>query len=332
VSSEPGTQNVPHISVIICTHNPRADYLQRVLDTLKAQTLTREQWELLIIDNASAEQLADRWNLQWHPNARHVREDQPGLTSARLCAISQSKGDLLVFVDDDNALAPDFLEKAKALAADYPFLGVLGAGILEPEFEVPPPSELNPYLRFLALRRVPTARWSNNTEDFEGAPWGAGLCATRQVAERYRGLIAQLDATSVLGRRRQQLFCGEDDVFSWAAAAIGKGFGIFPELRVTHLISAERLNRAYFIRLLRAHAFSHSVLDFLRDGTHAPHFDSTQYLRMLFHGVKHGLFAMRCHQAALNGRRDANQFISERKLQPLNLFVPSKQCWDSHAG
>ena len=38
-------------SVIICTHNPRSDYLRRVLDALKAQTLLREQWELLLIDN-----------------------------------------------------------------------------------------------------------------------------------------------------------------------------------------------------------------------------------------------------------------------------------------
>ena len=41
------------ISAIICTHNPRPDYLRRVLDALKAQTLPKEQWELLLIDNAS---------------------------------------------------------------------------------------------------------------------------------------------------------------------------------------------------------------------------------------------------------------------------------------
>jgi len=37
------------VSVIICTHNPRPDYLQRVLDALKAQTLPKENWELLLM-------------------------------------------------------------------------------------------------------------------------------------------------------------------------------------------------------------------------------------------------------------------------------------------
>ncbi|HUA38724.1 MAG TPA: glycosyltransferase [Candidatus Sulfopaludibacter sp.] len=320
------------LSVAVCTHNPRPNYLDRALGSLRTQTLSQGQWELLMIDNASTDRLADRWDLGWHANARHIREDQPGLTPARLRAIAESKGELLVFVDDDNVLFPDFLENAKYLATIYPYLGVFGAGVLEPEFEVSPPAELNPYLSLLALRRVPTARWTNNTEDFDCTPWGAGLCVTRPVAGHYHKLVARLNANSVLGRRRQQLFCGEDDVFSWAAAASGLGFGIFPELRITHLISAERLSQAYFIRLLRAHAFSHGVLDFLRDGARRPGFDPLQYPRLLLHGMKNGLFAMRCRRAAMRGRDDANQFIAERKLQPLDLFTVPMRNWNSHCG
>lgn len=33
------------LSVIICTHNPKAEYLQRVLDGLAAQTLPMSQWD-----------------------------------------------------------------------------------------------------------------------------------------------------------------------------------------------------------------------------------------------------------------------------------------------
>lgn len=39
------------ISVIICTHNPRSDYFEKVLNALKAQTLSTAQWELLLVDN-----------------------------------------------------------------------------------------------------------------------------------------------------------------------------------------------------------------------------------------------------------------------------------------
>src|SRR4051812_49081425 len=103
---------MPGVSVIICAHNPRPDYLQRALDALKAQSLPQPQWELLLIDNASKEPLASAYDLSWHSRARHIRENELGLTAARLCGIRESTGELLVFVDDDNVLAPDYLANA----------------------------------------------------------------------------------------------------------------------------------------------------------------------------------------------------------------------------
>ena len=41
------------LSVIIPTHNPRRDYLERVLEALAGQTLAAEKWELVIVDNKS---------------------------------------------------------------------------------------------------------------------------------------------------------------------------------------------------------------------------------------------------------------------------------------
>src|SRR5438045_2489860 len=100
------------ISVIICTHNTRSDYFNRCLSVLETQTLPREKWELLLVDNASSPNRAPRPDLAWHPRARLVVEKQPGLTPARLRGIRESKGGLLIFVDDDNVLDPDFLETA----------------------------------------------------------------------------------------------------------------------------------------------------------------------------------------------------------------------------
>src|ERR1700722_2249773 len=98
------------VSVIICSHNPRENYLRRVLDALRAQTLPAQEWELLLVDNASTEPLAGRFDLSWHPNARHVREEKTGLTPARLRGIAEANGELLVFVDDDNVLRSDYLQ------------------------------------------------------------------------------------------------------------------------------------------------------------------------------------------------------------------------------
>jgi glycosyltransferase involved in cell wall biosynthesis len=82
---------------------------------LQRQTLPLYSWEYLIIDNNSQPSLAENVDLGWHPYARVVREEQLGLTAARLRGIKESTAALLVFVDDDNVLAADFLEQAIAI-------------------------------------------------------------------------------------------------------------------------------------------------------------------------------------------------------------------------
>src|SRR5262249_1907597 len=111
------------LSVIICTHNPRRDYFSRCLEGLRAERFPHSQWELVVVDNASDELLEGRVDLSWHPAARVVREETQGLTSARLRGIRESRGDFLIFVDDDNVLDPDFLEMAVRIARERPFLG-----------------------------------------------------------------------------------------------------------------------------------------------------------------------------------------------------------------
>lgn len=311
------------ISVIICTHNPRPEYLRRVLQALQAQTLSKDAWELLLIDNLSTEPVAKNWELGWHPRGRHIRENEPGLTPARLRGIKESDGELLVFVDDDNVLPAEFLQTAQAIGEERPYLGVFGVGVLEPEFETPPPPELVPHLALLALRRVSAARWGNNPEDPHSTPWGAGLCVSRRVAEDFGRLIARLNVTALLGRRGQHLFCGEDDVFSWASVRAGQGFGVFPELRLTHLISAGRLNRGYFLRLIHDHAFSNGVLSYLRAGTPQPRIGPLRCAQVLLHGLRNGRFSMQCQLAASRGRAHAARFISEHRLKPLDSQVDS---------
>src|SRR5437870_757728 len=98
------------VSVIVCTHNPRDDYFARCVAGLESQTLPRERWELIVVDNASAAGRGPREDLSWHPFVRLLPEATLGLTPARLRGIRDATGELLVFVDDDNVLDADFLE------------------------------------------------------------------------------------------------------------------------------------------------------------------------------------------------------------------------------
>lgn len=310
---------MPDISVIVCTHNPRNDYLSRTLDALARQTLPREKWELVVVDNASDQPLAVSVDLSWHARARHVREDQIGLTPARLRGIAESSAGLLVFVDDDNVLASDYLERAAVIHASYAFLGAFGAGVIDPEFEAKPRDELGSWLSLLALRTIPTIRWSNNASDAGSIPWGAGLCVTRAIADLYRQAVARLEVTAMLDRKAERLFSGGDDLFSWTAASVGRGFGIFPELRVLHLISATRLTRHYFLRLVEDHAFSAAVLHYLLARVEPQRTHWSRSLSLLPHGARNGYFSMMCRRAAFRGQDRAARYVAERQLQPVNL-------------
>src|ERR1700756_4229555 len=110
---------MPELSIIICTHNPRLDYLSRALEALRLQTLPMAEWELLVIDNASRPAAAALVSLAWHFNARHIREEVLGLTPARLRGIQEAQGQLLVFVDDDILLDPDYLTNAVGIYEEY---------------------------------------------------------------------------------------------------------------------------------------------------------------------------------------------------------------------
>jgi glycosyltransferase involved in cell wall biosynthesis len=246
-------------SVIICSHNPRADYLRRVIDALQGQILPREEWEILLVDNASNDLLANTSDFSWHPNARHIREEQIGLIFARLRGIEQATGELLVFLDDDNVPHPTYLHTAVEIARHHPNLGCFGAGVIAPEFEKQPSPELQPYLRFLALRVLARTIWTNSP-DQPPLPWGAGLCVRRAVAIRYAERVLSCRISQTLGRTGHTLTSGEDDEFSWVAAEMSLGTGIFVELQITHLIDKRRVSKDYLKKMAFGNGYSCGVL------------------------------------------------------------------------
>jgi len=235
------------------------DYLERVLAALRAQSLPATSWELVLVDNGSDEAVAERIDLSWHPAARCVREDELGLTAARLRGIAEARGDVLVFVDDDNVMSTDFVAKVVEIGEHYPILGSWGSGRIEPEFEMQPPTELRPHLARLALRHYERAHWSNNPDDWSSTPVGAGLCVRREVALEWAQRVRAGDLIT-FGRTGQELLGGEDITLALTARRFGLGWGTFPELRLTHLIPPGRLTKSYLLRLTEGSALSTVVI------------------------------------------------------------------------
>jgi glycosyltransferase involved in cell wall biosynthesis len=252
----------PDISVVICAHNPRPDFLRRVLDALKGQQLPQEHWEVLLIDNASKQPLAASADLSWHPHARHVRENELGLTAARLRGIKESNGGLLVFVDDDNVLQSNYLPECLALSKNYPFIGAMGGQVI-PEYEVPPGEDIKPFLHYLLIRKFDEAKWSNLLNFHATSPCGAGMCIRREVVNAYSQLVAADPRRKELDRKGDCIFAGGDSDMALCSRRVGLGTGIFPTLRLIHLIPQTRLTRNFFLKAAYGGGYSFTLLDYL---------------------------------------------------------------------
>lgn len=247
------------VSVIICAHNPRTHYLERTLRALQAQTVDRSRWELLLIDNASDSPLSGNWDLSWHPHARHVVEGELGLSAARLRGMREAACELLVFVDDDNVLDTEYLWQAIHIGHEWPLLGVWGSGVIAPEFERQPAEHLKQYLFYLALRETTIPRWSNVFPCLDATPWGAGLCLRKVVASKYCEIWDE-SHIRLSDRVGHSLMSGGDMEIAYVACNMGLGMGVFPALRLTHLIPKERVTADYLVRMAEASTTSNYLL------------------------------------------------------------------------
>jgi glycosyltransferase involved in cell wall biosynthesis len=295
------------ISVILCTHNPRADYLDGTLAALRGQTLGLAAWEFILVDNASAEPLANRVDLAWHPAARLAREEELGLTSARLTGIRQAQGDLLVFVDDDNVLDPDYLEQAQIIAQDRPFLGGW-SGQCRPRFDAAPPEWTRRYWGNLAIREFDADAWSNLPRLADTMPCGAGLCVRKEAALRYLHLHETGLRPVRLDRAGNSLLSGGDNDLAACACDIGLGIGIVTSLRLTHLIPPERLTEDYLARLIEGIYVSAVVLADMRSAQ--PELAS---YHVRWHEPLRAILQRRPHRrmqlASIRGRRRGLEFL-----------------------
>jgi hypothetical protein len=248
-------------SVIICAHNPRSDYFARVLASLRDQTLPLDNWELLIIDNASKMPLASDWPISWHPTARHIVENEIGVAAARRRGIREACADLIVFVDDDNVLEKTYLTQAVGIGRDWPLLGAWGSGSIQADFEVKPSEPIVKFLPYLALREIASPQWSNVASCWQAMPWGAGLCVRTPVAVAYCQLC-EGSSVQISGRSGNSPLSGEDKELALTCCAQGCGFGIFPDLKLTHLIPKHRISEHYIVRLVEFTKLCDLLLDY----------------------------------------------------------------------
>lgn len=306
------------ISVVICAHNPPFARLERVIGALRSQDLPRETWELVVVDSASREPLEPHLELAWHERASCVREDEPGLTRARLRGIREARGSIVIFVDDDNILEKTYLRQAYTIAEMWPSIGAW-SGSAEPEFESPPEPWTQPYWGLLAIREVERDAWSNLPSAGESMPAGAGLCVRRDVAALYAAMHDDGRRGYFLDRVGASLLSGGDNDLALCACDLNMGVGVFKELRLTHVIPSGRVTEAYLLRITESIAFSSVLLHALRGPADR---SSLSFKRRVADEVRGALMdrrRRRFHRAGLRGQRRALAWLDGAHLGEFEL-------------
>ena len=305
----------PRLIVIICTHNPREAGLRETLQALRDQTVPAAGWDLLVIDNSSRTPLTDWLDLSWHPRARILREERLGTAYARLTALREASAagaELVLFVDDDNILAADYVAVGLELADAWPQLGCWGGQLL-PRYEAEPPVWLENFKNLLAIHPLAAPVWSNQVHTYDTVPPTAGCFLRRPVWLHYLQLVEDNPLRLTLGARGQDQVRGEDTDLVLSAIDLGLGLARFPRLSLEHIIPAGRLTVAYVENLIAGVNVGITVLEYIRYGRIPEPIGPNWLARMLVKSRARRLpEPMRTFcQAELRGREKAGQMIRE---------------------
>jgi serine acetyltransferase/glycosyltransferase involved in cell wall biosynthesis len=99
----------PALSVVIATYN-RPESVARLLTLLANQTLDRARYEVIVVDDGSDEHNVLKLNEITAPyRLQIVKQQNAGPAAARHRAILQARGEVIVILDDDMSVDPDFL-------------------------------------------------------------------------------------------------------------------------------------------------------------------------------------------------------------------------------
>lgn len=222
------------ITAIICTYH-RGKLLAEAINSVIEQSFPSRDYEILIVNNdpndKSVAQIIQEMkeSKPAHPmlNLRLIDCHLQGLSHARNAGISEARGELLCFLDDDAVAFPDWLENIWQAYQEHPQAGVIGGSIiLDPPS--PRPRWAKPGWDHYWSARVPENNATHRASNWREYPWGANWSATRQALLRIGGFRTRY------GRRGDDFSGGEELIAASLIERLGYAVIIAPAAKVLH--------------------------------------------------------------------------------------------------
>lgn len=115
------------ISVVITAFNEE-EYLPKTLDAIVNQTLPKENYEIVVVDNNSTDKTAE---VAKSFGARVVREERQGNTFALSAGLNAAQGEIMASTDSDTIVCKDWLEVIVDAFKDEKVVGATGTVTLK---------------------------------------------------------------------------------------------------------------------------------------------------------------------------------------------------------
>jgi glycosyltransferase involved in cell wall biosynthesis len=124
--------------------------LSRVLDRIQEQTVSRDSYEVLVIDNNSSDstQSVLRQKAATYSNLRTFKQLKPGAAPTRNVGIREAAGDFVLFIDDDILADPELVESHLKYHQSHSNASIVGTVVSRWE------ASSDPFLRYLRDRGI----------------------------------------------------------------------------------------------------------------------------------------------------------------------------------
>lgn len=125
------------VSVIVPVYNAER-YLRKCVDSILAQTLPKDEFEIILVDDGSTDtspaicdEYCTPYTIHHTPRIRVLHQSNQGVAMARNNGIKASKSEFVAFLDADDWWAPTYLEQMLQTAAEYPEAGIIGSNYVK---------------------------------------------------------------------------------------------------------------------------------------------------------------------------------------------------------